>query len=99
MPAEERKFKRLRMVAFFPVCRRERAEAASHADATGVTAVGVEVEDVAAVADGDGRGVAVGSGRLVSVGEARGVWVDTAAHVSVGEESGVRVNSDAMVGV
>jgi hypothetical protein len=70
MPGEERKFKRLTIVAFIPSCRREREEADSHAEATGVSAAGVcvPVEVGAAVAVGSVGVVAIGEGRGVAVG-------------------------------
>jgi hypothetical protein len=43
MPGEERKFKRRRIVALMPVCKRERDVAASQAETTGVSTGGVDV--------------------------------------------------------
>jgi len=60
-------------MAFIPFCKRERDEAASHADTTGISAIGVGVEDVIGVAVGDAREVVVDSATFVSVGESRGV--------------------------
>lgn len=100
IPGEERKFKRRRIVAFIPFCRRERTEADSQAEATGTAVVGVEVEVVAGVATAEGRGVAVGGGRgvlvvsitIVSVGE--GPDGTVGVDVLIGEEATVRVDSN-----
>ena len=72
IPGEERKFKRRKMVALIPACRRECDEAASHAVAAGVSAIEVEVDDTGVV-EGDERGVVVGAEISVVVGEGRGV--------------------------
>ena len=61
------------MMALIPVCRREREEAKSQADMTGISAIGVGVEDVIGVAVGDAREGAVDSATIVAVGEGRGV--------------------------
>ena len=61
------------MMALIPVCKREREEAVSHADTTGISTIGVGVGDVIGVAVGDAREVAVDSATFVSVGEGRGV--------------------------
>jgi hypothetical protein len=73
MPGDERKFKRRRMIAFLPFCKREREEAKSQAEATGVPVIGVEVKDVAGVAGSVGRELAVDSEAFVIVGDGRGV--------------------------
>jgi len=101
MPGEERKFKRRRMVAFIPPCNREREEADSHADATAVPGIGVGGEEVAGVADGDGRGVAVDSGTFVTVGEGTGVIVivGTDPFAAVREGSEVTLCADTTVAV
>jgi len=89
MPGEDRKFKRRRMMAFVPFCNREREEADSHADATAVPGIGVEVEDGAGVAVEDRGGVAVGAALSVTIGEGRGGIVSADAIVVVGESKGV----------
>ena len=94
MPAEERKFKRRRIVALLPVCKRDRDEAESHAETTDVPAMGREVEDGNTLAVELGRGVAVGSGTFVMVGEGREGPVDIAELVSVEEESRVPADMD-----
>jgi hypothetical protein len=71
------------MVAFIPVCKRERAEAVSHAVAAGVPAMRVDVDDMD-VAVADGRGVALAAEMFVAVGEGRGIWVEVATFVAVG---------------
>jgi hypothetical protein len=73
MPGEERKFKRRRMMAFLPFCKREREETKSQAEATGVPVMGVDVKDGAGVAGRVGRGPAVDSEAFVLVGDGRGV--------------------------
>jgi len=99
MPGEERKFKRRRIVAFIPGCKRECDEADSQADATGVAMVGVDVEAVAGVAVGDGSGVGVGSGTIITVGKGTGVIVSvgTAPLAAVRETSGVTLCADTTV--
>ena len=69
IPGEERKFKRRRIVAFIPFCKREREDATSHTDATGVPVIGVDVKVAGIV----GRELAVDSEAFVMVGEGRGV--------------------------
>ena len=61
------------MMALIPVCKRERDEAASHADTTGISAIGMGVRDVIGVAVGDAREVAVDLATFVTVGEGREV--------------------------
>ena len=95
MPAEERKFKRRRMVAFIPFCRRERDEAESHAETTGVPAVGAEAEGAPSAAVG--IEAAVVSGIFVSVGEGSGEAVSAA--VLFGEGRGIRVEATTPVSV
>lgn len=109
MPGEARKFKRRRIVALIPFCKREREDADSHADATAVAAIGVGGEEVTGVVDGDGSAVAVDSGRFVTVGEgtdtltavreARGVTVCADRTVGVGESKGACVDATAFVAV
>ena len=94
MPAEERKFKRRRIVALLPVCKRDRDEAESHAETTNVPAMGREVEDGNTVAVELARAVAVGSGTFVIVGETREGPVDIAELVSIEEESRVPADMD-----
>ena len=78
MPGEERKFRRRRIVAFMPTCRREREVAASQA---------FVVDDV------PGVGVGVDSTRGVSPGLKKGIGVAVAAFaagaVGVAVPSGV----------
>lgn len=91
MPGEERKFKRRRMVAFLPACKRERASAAAHASALdGVSVTGT----VVFVGEGIKVGVVVcwlgvevsdGGGKEVAViGTDDGVAVDDAGGNAVG---------------
>jgi hypothetical protein len=97
MPGEERKFKRRRMVAFTPVCRRERDAADSHTVIAGASAIGVEVGSAIGVSVGDGRGVSVGGAMVVSGGEERGVSVRAAVFVAANVGRGVAVGSGAFV--
>ncbi len=88
MPGEERKFKRRRIVAFVPTCKREREVAALQTSAADVPAGGV-VASGAGVAVGKGRGVAVGLEALVAVGEVIAVndgEVEAGKGVAVGSE-------------
>ena len=94
MPAEERKFKRRRIVAFLPVCKRERDEAESHAETTNGPLMGRGVEDGNTVAVELARGVAAGSGTFVMVRAGREGPVDNAELVSVEEESRVPADMD-----
>lgn len=76
MPGEERKFKRRRIVAFVPTCRRERELAASHtASAEGICTIGVAVDWIPGVAVGEGRGVTVRAEVFVPVGDGIGTGV------------------------
>ena len=60
MPGDERKFKRRRIVAFMPTCKRERELGASHTSALeGMAGTGVAVNSLTGVTVGEGRGVAV----------------------------------------
>ena len=59
IPAEERKFKRRKIMAFIPVCKREREEADSHALSADVPTMGVEVGELSGVASCAGKGVSV----------------------------------------
>lgn len=77
MPGEERKFKRRRMTAFVPTCKREREPAASHTDTDGVCA----------------RGVADGSTTEISVGVAASVSSDGIVSVGAGSGDGVAVRA------
>ena len=84
MPGEERKFKRLMIVAFIPGCSRERDAAASQAVALDeAISVGMGVDLITGVAVGMGRSVAVGALGFVLVGEGRGVMVRAPRGVSV----------------
>jgi hypothetical protein len=84
MPGEERKFRRRRIVAFVPACKRERDVAASHAEVSGISAAGVIVGPVAEGPVGVGSGVEAGWDRLVSVGDGVGDGVAVRAR-GVGE--------------
>ena len=82
IPGEERKFKRRRIVAFIPTCKRERELAASHTSSVaGIAAIGVAVNSLIGVTVGEGSGVAVmtevlvGGGVFVPVGEDPGIAV------------------------
>jgi len=111
MPGEERKFRRRRIVALLPACRRERAEADSQA------VVGIRVSPLAVgegsitvvpvgeaggaatfVAVGDGS-EAVDPGSIVPVGDGIGVDVDSITRVAVGEGRGVGEGISTMVAV
>lgn len=86
MPGEERKFRRRRIVACIPGCKRERDAAASQAALVeGVAAVEVGAGLITGVLVGAGRAVAVGASGLVAIGEGRGVAVGEPGCVSVGE--------------
>ena len=70
MPGEERKFRRRRIVALLPVCRRERSVAAWQAvRAAGPASTGVAVGSTMTVAVGEGNGVGVAASWLVAVSE------------------------------
>jgi hypothetical protein len=71
MPGEERKFRRRRMVALFPTCKREREVAALHT-VTGISASGVAVASTVGVAVGEEMRVGLGSAMSVAVGEGLG---------------------------
>ena len=94
------------MVAFLPVCKRERAVAASQAVTMGGgSALGVGVSSITGVPVGVGSGVAVGAGRgvsvresvFVAVGEGRGVSVGASGFVAVGEGREVGVGAPTLV--
>jgi len=69
IPADERKFNRRRIVAFLPVCTRERAVAASQTSATeGTPAIGVPVDSITGESVGEGRGAGVSEGATVGGG-------------------------------
>jgi hypothetical protein len=94
IPGEERKFKRRRIVAFIPVCKRAREVAASQAETIGVSlaARGVDVASGIGVADGGESGVEVADGS----GGGGGVAVESIeADVALGERGrgGVEVDS------
>jgi hypothetical protein len=81
MPGEERKFRRRRIVAFLPDCRRERERAASQALALdGVSPTGAEVGSIVAMPVGKGVGSTIG----VAVGEGSGVARSTSSLVALG---------------
>src|SRR5687767_10147161 len=85
MPGDERKFKRLTIVAFIPACNFELDAATSHAALAGCTVcVGAGLDSIAGVPVGVGRGVAVGAAESVAVGEGSGVRVAAPVCVSVG---------------
>ena len=91
MPGEERKFKRRRMVAFVPGCKRDRDVAVSQAVCVeGGSAMEVGVDSITSVPVGVERGVIVRVAGLVAVGEAKGVAVRALASklVAVGEGIG-----------
>ena len=100
MPGDERKFKRLTIVAVIPACNCERDAAASHAALVeGTVCVGAGVDSIAGVPVGVGREVAVGAAESVAVGEARGVGVGALVCVSVREGTElVRAGSIVLVG-
>ena len=82
MPGDERKFKRRRIVAFMPACKREREFGASHTSALdGMPGTGVAVNSL--------RGVTVGERTGVAVSE--GATVDEGVFVGVGDEIGTGV--------
>ena len=85
IPGDERKFKRRRIVAFIPACRREREVAASQAV---VPAMGVAVGSTRGVPVGEGRAVAPGSEAFVAVGDGSESAV-TVSEVEVGEAGAV----------
>ena len=85
-------------MAFVPVCKRERAEAASQAVTVGGgSAIGVGVGAITAVAVGVEGRVAVDAAGSVTVGEGRGVSVDTPVSVAVGEGRAVGVEAPKLV--
>ncbi|HSB00878.1 MAG TPA: hypothetical protein VLE49_09520, partial [Anaerolineales bacterium] len=94
IPGEERKFKRRRIVAFVPTCKREREVAISQTSAAEVPGLGVGVVSGAGVAIGEGTGVGLGSEVSVSVGET--IAVDGG---DVEEGRGVAVGADMFVPV
>jgi hypothetical protein len=74
MPGEERKFKRRRIVALLPTCKRERELAASHTSiVAGIAAIGVAVNSLTGVTVGEGRGARV----VAEVLAGGGVFVPT----------------------
>jgi hypothetical protein len=82
MPGEKRKFKRRRIVAFSPTCKRERELAASHTSSVaGIAAIGVAVNSLTGVTVGEGRGVRV-------VAE---VLAERSVFAPVGEDIGIVV--------
>lgn len=98
IPGEERKFRRRRIVALIPVCRRERETAASQAVTAGVSSIGVVVESTTATTvsvDICNAGVVVG---LVSVGEGVAAAAGASVPVFVGE-GGESVGVDSVGGV
>jgi hypothetical protein len=99
IPGEERKFKRCRIMAFVPVCKRERELAASHAlSISGDPITGVGVASIAGFAAGDGRGAGEGVFVLIAVGEASAVATSGSSIVEVGEDRGP-VGTDSIVSV
>jgi hypothetical protein len=108
IPGEERKFRRRRIVAFVPDCRRERDLAASHAaiaDGLSSPAVGVDVASITGGAIGvsgfvevGGGGDSVGVDSIVPVGDGSEVGVDSVAGLTVwvAEERGVTVVPEAL---
>lgn len=69
MPGDERKFKRRRIVAFMPACKREREFGASHTSALdGMPGAGVAVDSLGGVTVGEGTGVAVSEAATVDEG-------------------------------
>jgi hypothetical protein len=99
MPGEERKFRRRRIVAFPPGCKRERDLAESQAVIVdGVSPRGVDDGSSTGVPVGVGSGVAVCVSEWVAVGEGRGVAVSSSKLVAVGEGIG-SVDTGAIVRV
>lgn len=87
IPGEERKFRRCRIVALVPVCKRERAVAASQAVlADGVSVPGVGAASITAVSVGVGSGVAVDATGSVAVGDGERVTERVLTSVVVVEE-------------
>lgn len=87
IPGEERKFKRRRMVAFNPTCRRERESASSHALVLdGASAVGVVVDSIGAGIVDVMSGVNVGD--AVTAGDIAGVMTAIAVDVTSGVDVG-----------
>jgi hypothetical protein len=87
MPGEERKFKRRRILAFVPVCKRERAEAASQAVIVDVlSSTGGEVDSLTGVPVGVAISVCevVGVAGFVAVGKGSEVGVGTPTLVALG---------------
>lgn len=76
IPGEERKFRRRRIVAVIPGCKRERDAAASQA---------LLVDGVSSVAAGTGTGVSVSALVIVAVGGGKGVGVSGSELVVVGD--------------
>src|SRR5687767_7417365 len=94
IPGDERKFRRRRIVASIPTCKREREVTASHTSKTvGASDIGVAVASITGVAliskvfVGKGVAACVGEGRGVSVLEtatvASGVFVPVTAGVEL----------------
>jgi hypothetical protein len=99
IPGEERKFKRRRIVAFVPICKRERDVAASQTSVGGSPAMGVAVGPGDGVAVGEAIGVGLGSEASVA-GGGGGVAVGSKILVSVDGGNGVHVGSErSIVGV
>jgi len=104
IPGEERKFKRRRIVAFIPNCKREREPAASHTSiGVGIAAMGVVVDSMSSVAVGSWISVGVNSIIGVTVKEGRGVAIIAevlvgAIFVCVEEDIGIAVAGVVMDG-
>jgi len=105
MPGDERKFKRRRIIASIPTCKRDRELAASHTFiGIGITVTGVAVRNsLLGVIVGEARSVGVmaevllGGGIFDSVGEDIGITVAGVVmdgKVSCGDEVGFKAVVD-----
>lgn len=92
IPGEERKFRRRRIVAVVPACRRERESAASQAVfEEGAPSPGVEVGSIPGAVVGEGRGVAFNGSGFVAVGDGK-ACVGAGAMASVADGSAIGVD-------
>ena len=86
MPGEERKFKRRRIIAFIPTCKRDRALDTSHTSiAVGIAAMGVVIDSLTSVAVESRRGVGVSEDTIVG----GGVFVPVADDIKFAASVGV----------
>jgi len=89
MPGDERKFKRRRIVAFMPACKREREFGASHTSALdGMPGAGVAADSLGGVTVGEGIGVAVSEAATVDEGVFVGDGVEIGTGVAVAVADG-----------